>query len=236
MIESTLQIHRKKDAVSGLFRVRSETSDIKAIEEVWKKNSYQRKDFRIGGGSRWLDLGANVGAFSVYAGLLGNDVMSFEAEPENAKRVVSNMVMNGLRPNVHQAAIMDDDCADSHISFYVSSRPMALRRHSVYEPKKDFEKITVPVVRWSTLPFDQYPNVKMNIEGSEIALLEQAKSFDGIKKLVFEYSWDKDPSIPRFNRIIEKLRGHFREVTHNKKIPPVQAWPYYPPNIFVYCR
>lgn len=236
MSDQIIQIQRKKDGVTGIFTVRPGTSDIKAVEEVWKKNSYQRKAFQIGGGAKWLDLGANVGAFSVYAGAMGNEVMSFEAEPENAKRVVTNMTMNGLQAKVRHAAIVDDRYDKDHITFYVSSRPMALRRHSVYEPKKDFTKIQVPVVRWSQLPFDQYPNVKMNIEGCEIALLEHAEHFKGLQKLVFEYSWDKDPSIPRFNRIIEKLQRHFKEVTYNKRIPPGDVWPYYPPNIFVYCR
>lgn len=215
--------------------MRPETSDFKAVLEVWKKNSYQRKSFQISSGERWLDLGSNIGAFSVYAGSKGGKILAYEADEFNAGATEENMQLNAINGRVIRAAIMPDTYLDPDVTFYVNSRPMALRRHSVYQPKKDFVAIKVPAVRWGSLPFSEYPNVKMNIEGSEIELLEAAQNFDGIQKLVFEYSWDKDPSIARFQAIIAKLKQHFTTVDYNKTIPAGPKWVHYPPNIFVYC-
>lgn len=54
--------------------------------------------------------------------------------------------------------------------------------------------------------------------GAEIDILEELKPEDykGIDKVVYEYSFDIDPSIPRFLAIVEKLRKVFRLVHYTK--------------------
>jgi FkbM family methyltransferase len=216
--------------------VRAGSSDVKAIEEVWKKNSYQRKQFQLERGDNWMDLGCNVGGFTSFALAKGaTNVLAYEAEATCARLAQNNIHLNGGPVCVNYGAVVHDEYPTETIDFYVNSRPMAKRRHSIYQPKKDFHMVTVPAVRFGDLPFDQFDCVKMNIEGAEIELLEKARSFKGIRKLVFEYSFDKDPSIARFVAILDKLRTHFSYVDHNKKIPNAEKWIHYPPNIFVYC-
>lgn len=221
--------------------MRPGTSDEKAILEVWKNNSYQRKGFKVLPGERWLDLGANVGAFSVYAALKGCQIVgAYEADEINAQLCQRNLAANGIVVTpigpVHRAAIVHDDFEDDHVKFYVNYRPMALRRHSIYQPKKNYTEITVPAIRFGSLPLAHVDGIKMNIEGVEIELLERVRDFGNVKKLVFEYSWDKDPSIARFQAIVARLRTHFRVVDWNKKLPDAPEWVHYPPNIFVYCQ
>ena len=230
------EIQKKKDKIQATFGVRQGSSDVKAIEEVWKKNSYQRKKFQIERYDNWMDLGCNVGGFSVFALKKGAaNVMAYEAEAKCASIAQANIVHNGGSLTVNYGAIVHDEYQGNTIDFYVNSRPMAMRRHSIYQPKKDFDVVTVPTVRFKDLPFDQFDCVKMNIEGAEIELIDKAKSFHGIRKMVFEYSFDKDPSIARFQAVLDKLRTHFSYVDHNKKIPNAEKWTFYPPNIFVYC-
>jgi len=45
----------------------SGSSDEKAVREVVEKKSYLRREFQIAAGERWLDLGGNVGAFTVFS-------------------------------------------------------------------------------------------------------------------------------------------------------------------------
>lgn len=53
----------------------------------------------------------------------------------------------------------------------------------------------------------QARNVKMDIEGSEMMILENSqRNFD---KLIFEWSFDIDPSLTRFWSIIDKLRESY---------------------------
>lgn len=229
-------IARKREGVSATFLVRQNTADEKAILEVWKKNSYQRKSFRVCAGDRWIDLGANIGAFSVYAARRGCQVRSYEAEPENARRCALNMTENAASPEVYNAAIVPNSFPNANITLYVRTEPMSLRRHSIYDPLRPAGTISVPAIRFNDLPLTENDAVKMNIEGAEIELLEGDLAWGSVRKFVFEYSFDKDPSIERFKNILARLRKTFSLVDCNKRLPAVANWPFYPPNIFVYCE
>lgn len=209
---------------------------MKAIEEVWKKNSYQRKEFRVIPGERWLDLGSNIGAFSVFAGLRGCSVRSYEANADCAAMTSQNLSANGILPQVTLAAIVPDSVTADHVTFFQNHRPMAQRRHSLFEPKKDFITVRVPALRFKDLPLHGTDAIKMNIEGTEIQLLEEATDFGSVKKLVLEYSWDKDPSIDRYKALVTRLRQWFPYVDQNKRLPEGPKWVHYPPNIFMYLR
>ena len=50
--------------------------------------------------------------------------------------------------------------------------------------------------------------VKIDIEGAEMPILENTNR--KFKKMVFEWSFDIDPSLPRFWNIIEKLQNQYK--------------------------
>lgn len=56
---------------------------------------------RSGEGPLFVDAGANLGWYSVVAGLLGADVLACEPMPANAQLLRSNVMANGLRARVH---------------------------------------------------------------------------------------------------------------------------------------
>jgi hypothetical protein len=59
--------------------------------------------------------------------------------------------------------------------------------------------------------------------------------YKNINKLVFEYSFDKDKSIPRFLKIIENLKKHFKNVVYTKVKQSELVYNYYPACEMVYC-
>jgi hypothetical protein len=81
--------------------------------------------------------------------------------------------------------------------------------------------------------------IKMDIEGAEIPILEHLNAEDyrtyGIEKLVFEYSFDVDDSIPRFMNIIRKLSQAFNMVHFTKVKPTELHYTYFPAATLVYC-
>jgi len=56
-----------------------------------------------------------------------------------------------------------------------------------------------------------------------------------IRKLVFEYSFDIDPSIARFMSIIDQLRQYFDVVNYSKVKATEQFYRYFPAMTMVYC-
>lgn len=229
-------IRRKEQAAPSVFHIRPGTSDEKAVLEVFKKNSYQRKRFWVQPGESWLDLGANIGAFSVFAASIGCKVQAYEADQTNAVHVAQNLAANGLCGRVVRAAVMPDSYRAKTVRFHVCHRPMQLRRHSVFETKSPHRAVEVPVVRWSELPFEQFPCVKMNVEGVEIAIVQELAGHHGIRKLVFEWSFDKEPRLAVFRAALETLRRFFPYVDTNRtNLPDAELYTFYPPNAFVYA-
>jgi FkbM family methyltransferase len=66
---------------------------------VWKR--YLRP------GDLFIDIGANIGSYSVYAAECGAEVISVEPVPHNAKRVRENLNLNGYAGQVVQKALSD---------------------------------------------------------------------------------------------------------------------------------
>ena len=77
----------------------------------------------------------------------------------------------------------------------------------------------------------------MDIEGAEIQILEEIPNWPalGINKLVFEYDFDQDKSIPRFNKIIRQLKTNFKSVISPKMPEGIISYDFYPSGVLVYC-
>lgn len=67
--------------------------------------------------------------------------------------------------------------------------------------------------------------IKIDIEGSEMALLESItkQQVQNVNKLVFEWSFDVDPSIKRFMNVIAHLESLFDKVVY-RGVPNIEMW------------
>ena len=91
------------------FLVRPRTSDRSTVNEMFVLNPYLRSPgFQISSGDRVLDIGANIGTFTVAAALaaIAGRVYAIEPEPGNFAMLRQNVELNRLR-NVEllQAAV-----------------------------------------------------------------------------------------------------------------------------------
>jgi hypothetical protein len=127
---------------------------------------------------------------------------------------------------------------DKKVPLYLCKGDYNKYRHSLLY-KRGRPMIQVPVKSIFSV-LKKYPIncIKMDIEGSEIEILEQMQKHDleKIQKMVFEYSFDFDKSIPRFIRIIEKLQTIFSQVHYNKVKPDELEYNYFPACTLVFCK
>lgn len=210
------------------FWVRPGTTDETVIGEVVERRAYRRSGFfDIEPGDRWLDLGGNIGTFAVLAASLGAEVRSFEPEPDNHALLERNVAENGYGGAVttRRAAI---------VAGAAGQRPLFLcngganhYRHTL-TPIRGRQPIAVDCLSLGPL-LDGWPTaVKLDIEGSELPMLDGAHGWPGIRKLVFEYHLDRDRSLPRFAARMARLRAAGFEV-HHPKMPEHKAvcdwWP-----------
>jgi FkbM family methyltransferase len=222
--------------------IREETTDPKVIIEVFTTNVYEKPkiDFYIEPQDKWLDLGGNIGTFSLLALSRGCSVVTCEPEPENVDILEKNLTLNfpGGAWEIIPMAVTTK--RDNSIDFYPCNGEYNKYRHTIY-PKRGRSKTSVPNIHIDDLLSGTYiDSIKIDIEGAEIDILEHLTPDDyaknGIRKMVFEYSFDVDSYIPRFLAIINKLRQYFSVVHYTKVKENEEHYRYFPAATIVYCR
>lgn len=222
------------------FDCRPGTSDEKAVKEVVLRNGYARRDFRPGEGERWIDLGGNIGAFSVWACSLGARVDVYEPDPDSCEMIEHNLRLNGIthesgRVRVHHRAVVGDDRTKA--TLHRNTARGNVWRNSIERSWRGGTDIEVKCVNiekiWKPNRF-----IKMDIEGSEMAILEGVGSRVKVRGLVFEWSFDVDPSLQRFADVIANLETMYSKVTNGtvQESPTGQWLPeWFPPCKTVFC-
>lgn len=226
------------------FKVRPNTSDEKVVAEVINKNVYQRKklNFLIEPSDVWLDLGANIGTFSCLVLSQGARVVSYEPEPNNFKLLQDNVQrckkQFNSKPGSAKLIKQGVSTKNGTTKLYLTKSETDKYRHTII-PRPNRKTIAIKVVTLDKM-LQQHPQVnaiKMDIEGIEIPILEQFTNWKkyNIKKLVFEYSFDFDRSIPRFLNVISQLKKYFDVVKFGSFDTTKEFYIWYPPSQIVHC-
>lgn len=220
-------MHTEPLTLNGLtLKIRPDTTDKTAAVEVIKQHVYDRGCVTIEPSDVWLDAGANIGSFSLLAAARGASVVAVEPHPENVALLMENV--DGRNVEVIANAVAVDG---GEASLFVCNGKRNKYRHTL-APIRGRESIAVQVVPIQPL-LDRVNAAKLDIEGSEIEILE-ACDFSGIRKLVFEYHFDRCRSIPRFLAICERLRGVGFTV-EARQMPERETYDFYPAAAVVRC-
>lgn len=221
--------------------IRPDTTDIKVIDEVLIRNVYENKKlgFYINKDECWLDLGGNIGTFSLLCLLKGASIITYEPEPENFGLLLKNIKLN-FPEKLYELINKSVGITDGMTDLYICKGDYNKYRHTIYK-KRGRTSIKVPIESMMSI-FNKFKNItciKMDIEGAEIDILENLSLSDWekskVKKLVFEYSFDIDSSIPRFLSIIKNLRLYFNVVHYTKVKENEEHYKYFPAMTMVYC-
>lgn len=212
-----------KSKINGInFYYREGMSDLKTFEEVIGNETYLKKGMTINEGETWMDCGGNVGAFTLLACSKGAKVTVYEPDPYNCEMIRMNLNLNGFKANIVQAALVHNDIKE--LTLFIGNNGNVWRNSIV--KKWNNKGIKVPCIN-----FDQeaknFDCCKMDIEGAEMLILENTNKI--FKKLVYEWSFDIDGSLPRFWKIIEKHQkqyNNFKEVgnTGRFKTRDYEVW------------
>lgn len=216
------------------LKIREGTTDEKVVVEVLKKQVYRRTNFlEIQPEDYWADLGANIGSFSLLAASKGARVLAFEPEPSNFQMLSENMSLN---PKFEIGALNWAVTAEEKttVDLYLCRRLENRYRHTLFK-KKGREKIEVGAHPFKDILKAGITAIKMDIEGEELNILDREWDWGKVKKLVFEYHFDLDRSIPRFLKRVARLKYWFPNIYFGK-IPETETYDFYPAARIVYCR
>lgn len=162
-------------------------------------------------GEIMFDVGANIGSYSVYAGVKGIKVYSFEPEAENYAMLIKNLNLNGIPPNAYCLAISNKIEAGT---LYASGNEIGGACHSFNEkvgfdlsPREAkftqgcFAKSLKGLIA-SGLPIPDH--IKIDVDGFEHKVIDGAR---GILKDVKSILIEINPSLPQHLSMIEKLQS-----------------------------
>jgi FkbM family methyltransferase len=192
-----------KGEIKGIkFYHREGMSDLKTFEEVLGNEVYLKKTMTIENGETWMDCGGNVGAFTLLACSKGAKVTVYEPDPFNCEMIQKNLDLNGFKATIKQSALVHNDTKE--IVLFIGNNGNVWRNSIV--KKWNNKGIKVPCVNFET-EAKNFDCCKMDIEGAEMLILENTNKV--FKKLVYEWSFDIDPSLTRFWKIIEKQNKQY---------------------------
>lgn len=210
---------------SAIFEPRDDTTDVSVIEEVWRSN-----DYGIDGQVRGtvVDVGANIGAFSVLAAKSGaHRVVAVEPHPRNRERLVHHLQLNDVADvvTVVEAAIVGQ--VESATVSMVGDGGGA---HVTGQGDGVFDVWSMTL---DTLIADNAPItlLKMDIEGGEYDAFEglDVARLASVDRIVMEFhgpamphlTWLDDPDnlepfLPKWGALVAKLAdaGRVRTFGH----------------------
>lgn len=212
------------------FYYRPNTSDIKTIKEVVERNCYEKKYFQIEKGEHWIDLGGNIGAFTLLALSKGATVDVYEPDDVHCDLIKKNLELNGLNANVINKAVVVDD--SKNLDLFIGRNGNTWRNSLLKDwgfGKKEVQTISINKIA------NKENCIKIDIEGFEMPILEQLSSC--FKKMVFEWSFDVDDSIDRYRKVCLKLENNYKKVHWGKIKEEHKNWKkeWFPPCKTVFC-
>lgn len=194
----------EKVSIRGFeFWIRPGYSDLKTFEEVIGRKTYLKRGMTILPGEKWMDCGGNVGAFAILASNLGASVTVYEPDPYCCEMIEKNLRLNGFQAEIKQTALVHDD--RKSVTLFIGNNNNVWRNSIV----KKWNKLGIKV---PCSNFDeeakQFDACKMDIEGAEMPILENTNI--EFNKLVYEWSFDIDPSLTRLWNVIDQQKYIYR--------------------------
>tara|TARA_R110000822_G_scaffold263815_1_gene388068 strand:+ start:21 stop:719 length:699 start_codon:yes stop_codon:yes gene_type:complete len=179
-----------------------------------------------------LDIGLNIGIFTIYALNKGaKKVFAFEPEKDNYKMAVTNVRLNNFDASKYDLA----NCAvvgnnDKQRLFSVNTKKNKGGHSLVLKRGRD--TVTVDCMNINEIIEKTKATViKMDIEGGEYECIKAIKSFDGIREMELEFHHAHLNDIKthaKYDEIVSLLKKHFTQVDYKE---PKKNWITY-----IYCK
>lgn len=172
---------------------REGTSDVGCLAEVIDRHVYSRRrsGFDVMPGESWLDLGANIGAFAVYAYLRGAaKVTCYEPEPGCFELLQRNTKsLKGCTFELNNCAVTDRE--EKTLSFKKGRDENDHYRATILLDNRLPELGVLKNKFGGFLTRQKFDGVKMDIEGSEFGLIDE-NLLPRCEKLTLEYHFSRD--------------------------------------------
>jgi FkbM family methyltransferase len=212
-----LGVPEKTITADGLsFRVRRGTCDEDFVQNVVTAREYLQHGLTIAPGDVVLDVGANIGTFTVLAASLGATVIAVEPDPDNLRLLRTNLSLNRLKAVIHAAAATGSGgtCTLHRAQAGGGFNTLNAGRF----PRAYRDAITVPALTIAEIlrEFPRCTFVKLDCEGAEFELLDTWPIDRTIDQLAMEYHTSDPQAV---ERLVTRCRDLGLHVRHQDIFP-----------------
>lgn len=183
------------------------------VDAVFRGSEYTERSVGLGGlklskKDVVLDLGTNIGAFTVDIFDKVKRVISYEPEDVNFEFTSINIEDNNAKNvTAHKKAVVGND--DKVRDFYLGKVPY----YYSFLVKGNRKRVPVECVNINDVMKEYNPTkMKVDIEGSEWEVLINCKDFGRVDQIIFEYNFDMNHDLKtdyeRFDALKEHLKSH----------------------------
>ena len=176
------------------YSVHADTNEVRMINEIWNLKVYDALLDRVHEGSTVIDIGANIGGFTIKAALAakGVRVFSFEPFPASFASLQENIVLNGLEKTVVATNAAVAGARGELELFFRPHDPGGVSLYQ-YGDKSELSSMKVPAITLEDIfnahKIEKCAYLKMDCEGAEEQILLNAPKalFDRIESITMEW-------------------------------------------------
>jgi len=147
------------------------------LDKIWESHIGAVINDELCTGDVFIDIGANIGYFSLLASKIVGDsgrVIAFEPLPDLNQQFAESVQRNKME----NIKIIEKGCGDKVENLFIGINPENIGTSSVIRGKKDLEQVQIPI---STLDLElgqiaKVDFVKIDVEGFEYEVLKGAKN------------------------------------------------------------
>jgi len=197
-------------------------SDYLTINEIFRKNIYKVDNF-FKKGEKWIDIGANIGAFALACYNADVTVSCYEPAPRNIKKLKE--LQSKIKFTLVEAAVSNKD---GNAELYLEKN--GEWRHCLNVIRRR-ESVGVHLVAAETL--EEVDGIKIDAEGSEIDIIYNLKNFP--KHLIFEYDGDHNKNHKTYNKLMEFLETKYKDIVSAMGARIWKDLNFFPRGILIIC-
>lgn len=198
-------------------------TDYVTCNEIFKNNIY-KTDRYFKSGETWLDIGANIGAFTLSALQAGCRVVAYEPVERNIAKL--RELQSKYSFTLKEVAVSDKE---GKLPIYLDRK--GEWRHTLYKTRGR-ETREVEVIDAANL--EDADGIKIDAEGSEVDIIYRLTKWP--KYLLLEYDGEHHKKLVTYNKLIEFLYQHYDKVDVSNP-PPANAERinFFPNGITILC-
>lgn len=173
-------------------------------------------------GAVFFDVGANIGIYSVVAGVRGSRVHAFEPHSVNFERLKKNLTLNGVDFVAHKVGLGDTDHEGTlnyrSLEAGTSGSQVGHNRSESGEEFTPLKSEPVEVRRLDSMRLEQPDFIKIDVDGNEIqVLMGMVETLgSGVQSVQIEIHPRDDADITNLMRRLGYALSHRHHTTSGK--------------------